>query len=119
MLISPKYKAAEIQSRHHCLTLDFRGQDRLIRSDSFVEAWNRANEKERRKLLNICNTPNSMKLKAWILKIMVGGLEQFPINILRQLASFHCIKNYSRMTKTNLLIALKEKGVKDDSRNIK
>lgn len=119
MLISPKYKATEVQSRHHCLMLDFRGQDRIIQSDSFVEAWNRANEEERRVISDVCNDPRSMKLKAWILKILVGGLEQFPINILRQLASFHCIKNYSRMTKTNLLIALKEKGVKDDSRNIK
>lgn len=118
MLISSKSKAIEIQSRHHCRTLDFRGQDRLIQSDIFLEAWDRASVEARKDLSRLFNDPGPMQLRAWILKILVGGLEQYPIKILRQLASFHQIKNYSRMTKNSLLHALKEKGVKDDSKNV-
>lgn len=118
MLISTKIKATEVQSRHHCLTLDFRNQDRLMQSDTFLEAWNRADENERKKISLHFNKPRPIQLKHWILKILVGGLEQFPIKILRQLASFHQIKNYSRMTRTRLLHALNKKGVKDDSKNV-
>ena len=119
MIISPKIKAKEVQSRHHCRTLDFRGQDRIIQSDTFLEAWNHADEDERKNLSRLFNDPSTMKLKYWILKILVGGLGQYPIKILRQLASFHHIKNYSRMTKNSLLHALSEKGVKDDSKNVR
>jgi len=118
MLISPKSKATEVQSRHHCRTLDFRGQDRLMQSDTFLEAWGRADESERRDISKLFNDPSPMQLKSWILKVLVGGLGQFPIKILRQLASFHQIKNYSRMTRIRLLNDLNKKGVKDDSKNV-
>jgi len=118
MLILPKTKAKEVQSKHHCRTLDFRGQDRLMQSDIFLEAWDRANEDERKDMSKLFNDPKPMQLKYWILKILVGGLGQYPIKILRQLASFHQIKNYSRMTKNSLLQALNKKGVKDDSKNV-
>lgn len=112
-----QYSSVEIQNKHHRLVLDYRSQNRIIQSETFMEAWNHASEDERKFMLNCFNVPNACKLKSWILKIMVGGLEQYPIRVLRQIASYQRIKNYSRMTKANLLDALAIKGVTNGSEN--
>ncbi len=112
-----KFKAAEIQSKHHRLVLNYRGQDRFIQSELFVEAWNHANEDERKFILNIFPNPNPYELKRWILKTIIGGLEQYPVNILRQLASYHRVMNYCRMTRAQLLEALEKKDALNDSKN--
>lgn len=112
-----QYSAYEIQFKHHRFTLDFRSQDRLIQSEVFAEAWNRADEDKRKYVLNLLSKPDPYKLKRWILSIMVGGLDQYPIKILRQIASYNQIKNYSRMTKTQLLSILNKKGVTNGCEN--
>lgn len=104
-----QYSFTEIQVKHHNLTLDYRGQDRIIQSELFKEAWNRADEKGRKYVINLFLNPNAYKLKKWVLKIVVGGLNQYPMGMLRQIASYNQIKNYSRMSKLQLLDALTKK----------
>ncbi len=113
-----QYSAKEIQNRHHKLVLNYRAQDRIFQSVAFKEAWKRTNEDERKYILNFFNDPNSYKLKRWVLKIMVGGLEQYPMGVLRQIASYSGVKNYSRMSKTQLLTILTLKGVTNGSENV-
>lgn len=114
---SHKLKAEEIQSKHHRLVLDYRGQDRIIQSDLFIEAWNRTDEDGRKFILKTFPNPNPYELKKWILKTLIGGLDQYPTSILRQIASYNQIKNYSRMTKIQLLDILTRKGVTNASKN--
>lgn len=113
-----KLKAIEIQSKHHRLVLDYRAQDRMIQSDLFREAWNSVDEDERRFILNIFSNPNPYKLKRWVLKMTVKGLEQYPISTLRQIASYYKIINYSRMSRAQLINILTKKGVTDGSKNV-
>ncbi len=113
-----KLKATEIQARHHYLVLDYRNQERLMKSESFLEAWDCANDDERKYILAIFRNPNPRILKRWILRMLFEGLEQYPIKILRELASYHKIKNYSRINKDVLLAALTTKGITNGSKDI-
>lgn len=106
-----KYRASEIQAKHHRLVLDYRGQDRLIGSEAFAEAWNCASSASREYILRIFLYPDPSRVKKWILKTLVGGLDQYPMSVLRQIARQHQIPNYSRMPKAGLLAALTEKGI--------
>ncbi len=112
-------KAVDIQTRHHYLVLDYRNQERLMQSESFLEAWDCANDDDRKYILAIFRSPNPRILKRWILRMLFEGLEQYPIKILRELASYHKIKNYSRINKDVLLVALTTKGITHDSENIR
>lgn len=113
-----KRKAVEIQTRHHYLALDYRNQERLMQSESFLEAWDCASDDDRKYILAIFRNPHPLRLKRWILKMLFEGLEQYPIKILRELASYHKIKNYSRINKDVLLAALTAKGITHGSKNI-
>lgn len=118
-MIQPyELKATEIQARHHFLALDYRNQERLVQSESFAEAWDCANDDDRKYILTIFKNPHPLALKRWILKMLFEGLEQYPIKILRELASYHKIKNYSRINKDVLLAALTTKGITYGSQDI-
>ena len=113
---SYKLSAAEVQLRHHSLYCRYRNQNRIIQSGAFAEAWSQANVKERKTVLTICKSgPDVSEIKKWILSILKGGWEQYPISMLRQIGSYYRIKDYSRLTKLQLLDALDEKGIKNDS----
>ena len=113
-----KLKAVDFQTRHHFLALDYRNQERLVQSESFAEAWDCANDSDRKYILTIFRSPHPLALKRWILRMLFEGLEQYPIKILRELASYHKIKNYSRINKDVLLAALTTKGVTNGSKDI-
>ena len=118
MLIPHKYSAVETQAQHHWLMLNYRNQDRIFQSEAFIEAWDNACADERKCILALFIKPNPYELKRWVLRMIIEGLGQYPIKILRQLASYHGIKNYSRMSRVQLLDSLTEKGVADGSRDI-
>lgn len=110
--------ATQIQIRHHRQTLNTRAQDRIVQSDFFFEAWTLATGKQREKVLEYMDKLDHLKVKNWILRIMIGTLDRCNVKVLRSLAQYHQIKNYSRLSKTKLLDALNTKGVINDSRNI-
>lgn len=109
-----KLEAIDIQTRHHNLLLRYRNQDRIIQSEAFAEAWSQAKQDQRNFIGGRLTNATANDVKKWILSILQGGLDQHTTKILRQIASYHHIKNYSRMTKLQLLDALTEKGVIDD-----
>ena len=110
---------AEIQSEQHSLFLAYRCQNRLIQSETFAEAWYCASDSERKFILAAIGDPDPEELRRWIIRMLQDGLEKYPFSILRQLASHHKIKNYSRMSREQLLSALTTKGITDGSTNIR
>jgi len=106
--------AAVIQAKHHRLLLSLRSKDRIIQSELFTEVWNKATKNQKAKIIiGYFNQPltDDFDMKKWILEVMGNNLEQYPIKILRKLASYHRIKDYSRLSKAQLLITLAEKGI--------
>lgn len=118
MIETHKLEAIDIQIRHHRLLLNYRSQDRIVQSDDFLEAWSRADEIQRKYVLRILSNPKPYEAKRWVAKMIKEGLDQYPIKILRQIASYHKIMNYSRMSRTQLLEALDKKGIADDSKDV-
>lgn len=110
--------AVQIQIRHHRQTLDVRAQDRIIQTDLFSEAWTLATSKQREELLEYLDELNYLEVKNWISKIMIGTLDRCSMKILRELARYHRIPNYSRLTKVRLLDTLNAKGEVNGSKNI-
>lgn len=113
-----KLEAIDIQIRHHRLLLNYRAQDRIVQSNDFSEAWARADEQQRTNILRVLSNPRSYEAKRWVATMIKEGLDQYPIKILRQIASYHKIMNYSRMSRACLLESLNKKGVADGGKNV-
>ena len=110
--------AIQIQMRHHRKTLDIRGLDRVIQDSLFSEAWTFSTSKQRKEVLVSIYKMDIIAVRDWVLKIMIGTLDRCNMKILRQLARYHQIKNYGRLSKEKLIDELRRKGVPDDSTNI-
>lgn len=102
--------ALDFQVRHHRIFLNRRAIDRIIQSSLFVEAWNKASIFERRFLISYIDQLQVQKVRDWISKIVISTLDRCTTRMLREFASYHRIKNYGRMSKTQLLKALEKKG---------
>ena len=95
--------------------LQLRNKDRIVQSELFVEAWNQATKEQKADFIRYFNQSiKDFDLRKWILKAL-ADLEEYPVKILRKIASYSRIKNYSRLSKAQLLISLKEKGVTSDN----
>lgn len=111
-------QVGRIQVQHHQMLLDLRSQDRLVQSESFAEAWERASEIQRRIALTYIKKISPISLRFWVSdELAVGSLDQLNMVTLRQIASTHRVQNYSRMTKSEIIQAIESKGVKFDSQN--
>lgn len=110
-----KRTAVNIQVRHHRTFLNLRNQERLIQDSFFVDAWNLANGEQQEEVCQYINQIQAKKVKNWISRILIKTLERCPVRILRQLASRHGVKNYSRLSKEELLQELSKKEIDDDS----
>ncbi len=104
--------------RHHRIFLNFRAQDRIVHSESFSEAWKLADEQDKIFLLTMLRKPDPVKMKKLILRILVGGLDQYTIMVLREMARYNNVLNYSRMSKVQLIQHLTLKGVTDGSTDV-
>lgn len=112
-----KQTAIDIQIKHHRTLLDCRGIDRIIQSDLFVEAWGKAKIVQRVECLAYIKNIMPVDLKIWVTQLVVDDLGRLSMKFLRQLASFHRVKNYSRISKSQLVTILKRKGVTSGSKH--
>lgn len=107
---NPNLPAIRIQVQHHRRTLDTRAQDRIIQSDLFAEAWMFASIKQREKAIEFIEQIKYLEVKNWVLEIMIGTLDRCTIKVLRDLARYHQVPNYSRLSKAKLVDTLNRKG---------
>ena len=101
-------KSLDVQFLHHLVFLDARRQERLVHSRLFAEAWNDANIDERKQILFWMRKIKIEKLNSWLVNRLHKDLENMPIIELRRLASYYRIKNYSRKSRYQLSIEIKE-----------
>ena len=88
---------------HHNYTLRIRAQDALLQSPIFPVLWEEAARKEREKVLGFIRSVSVYDLKCWMRK------QEPTVRELRVLASSERIKNYSRLSKVQLIEALEIK----------
>ncbi len=111
-------QVAEIRALHHRLLLDCRSQDRVVQSESFALAWELASKTQKIIALSYLTTISPVPLKFWVSDVLsLGALDQLNMLILRQIASHNRVKNYSRMSKQELINSIEAKGVKFDTAN--
>ena len=101
-------KALDVQFLHHLVFLDARRQERLVHSRLFAEAWDSADTDERKQILFWLRKIKIEKLNSWLVSRLHKDLENMPIIELRRLASYYRIKNYSRKSRYQLSIEIKE-----------
>lgn len=107
--------AAAIQVEIRRRTLDLRAIDRLIQNPEFPSLWNGASVEDRRKLLHSVNRNELEFVRQWFEEEQVIGLDDLSRRELVDLARFHRVKNYSRMTKERLLRELRRRDVNDET----
>ncbi|KKN04899.1 hypothetical protein LCGC14_1092660 [marine sediment metagenome] len=111
-------QVVKMQVWSHRLLLGCRSQDRMIQSESFAAAWEIATKKQQEIALTHINNISPISLKYWISDVLASGsLDRLNMIVLRQIASRHQIKNYSRMSKQKLVEHIQSKGVKFDTKN--
>jgi len=97
----------DIQHQHHLALLKMRCQDRIVASDDFIEAWNNANDKQKRECYKLLRKLKVKELKIWVAKLT----NTQSIMVLRRIASNHCVRNYSNLSKDELLQTLVSRGL--------
>ncbi len=103
-------KYLELVKLHHKKLLDFRNQERVISSESFQKAWEKATDIEKKEAFTLIKRAKFNQLRIWCLEIVSGKLESLNSLRLRHLARLNHIPNYSRKTKEELIKILKEKN---------
>lgn len=111
-----KLKGINVQIREHKRFLRLRNQNRLIQSMAFLDAWDLFNDVDKDIILDLIEKIDPLMIKRWIRNILYDDFENHTTIELRQLASKNHIKNYSRMTKEELIYTLIQKGIEDDSK---
>ena len=108
----------KLLAQHHRFLLDCRSQDRVVQSEAFINSWGLADVLQKKVALSYIRECAPVKLKYWVTDVLGRGrLGQLNMVALRQLASLHRVKNYSRMLKQELIKNIEGKGVKFDGKN--
>lgn len=93
----------DIMVIHHNYTLKIRAQDAVLQSPLFPVLWDEATKEEQKKVLGFIKKTDIKGLKRWMKK------HEPTVRELRVLASNERIKNYSRLSKVQLIEALEIK----------
>jgi len=103
----------DIQIKHREKVLRLRRLDRLIQSPEFTHVWCRIGHEEKKAASFLIWLEEYDHFKNWIQGQLDLGFELYSIRNLRDLASKHHIRYYSRKTRAELIEVLTEKGVLD------
>ena len=103
----------DIQIKHHKILLQLRRQDALIQSYAFTEAYELANEKQKKTLYKLLRRVQVLLVRHWIRDLLYDDYQEYTLRELRFIASKNHIKNYSRISKAELIDILIEKGIKN------
>lgn len=106
----------DVQIACHHKLLNYRKQDRLVQSIDFADAWDEANDEQRKVVLKLLKRGRHKAVRNWITTVFDGELWHHTIHELRAMARKYRIKNYSRLTKHNLIDSIiKEKEQENGS----
>ena len=95
--------------------LNLRAIDRLTQNPDFVSVWNCATHTRRNELISLIDKIDIELVRIWFEKTRWITLRNLSKRELIDLARYYRVKNYSRMTKFNLLKELRKKGINDET----
>lgn len=90
--------------------LDYRALDRLVESDQFIRAFERADATSRAALEAFLNAGNVNAVKNWMKQQVADVIEDQSVRQLRDLAKKVGVPYYHHLSKDELIAALKEKA---------
>ena len=103
-----KITGVDVQLASHHKLLKYRKQDRLVQEYAFIEAWDLANDNQKKAVLKLIKRGRYKAVSDWITNRLKGDLWQLNIHGVRALARKQAIKNYSRKSKETLIKLLIE-----------
>jgi len=103
----------DIQIKHHKILLQLRRQDSLIQSYAFIEAFDLSSQEQKHDLQRLLHRVRPLGVKRWIRDLLYDDYQEYTLRELRFIASKNHIKNYSRISKAELIDILIEKGIKN------
>lgn len=101
--------AKEISDDIHLKLCHYRSLYYVVSGLDFEQAYNKANESTKGKMLSAVESGNVKELSA-IIEITLGScLEEMPVRELRRIAGKYGIANYHLLPKASLLSAIKQR----------
>lgn len=91
--------------------LNIRAVNRLVRSKNFEQAYEQADENSKNLVIKIIDLFDSKKVRLWIVHELRDSPEHLNHAELVDLAKHENIRYYSKLSKSQLLSELKNKGV--------
>lgn len=91
---------SDLREKYALITLQHRNMEHNLSLEPFATAWRRSNNEDRAKFLKLINDGDVEGLKRLIRYVAFNDIS---LSDLRDMASKLHIKNYSRMTKSELL----------------
>ena len=82
----------------------------MVNHPRFDYLWESSSEKQRKEVLGYIEIPDKEKVGDWIKHHPCLDLGDKPTSELRQIASRLYIKNYSRLTKSELIRSITQNG---------
>jgi hypothetical protein len=89
-----------------------RAVEYAIRNLDFEPAFNRATAAQRKRLADLLDRLDADGIRAWIAAVTPLELEEMSVRQIRQLASEHGVKHYTRKTRDELIRELRPLSVR-------
>ena len=99
-------KLRELREDVRCKTLHSRGIDALIATDRFERLWDDSTSNQREEITLLVQFGFKSKAMAWVKAHPSLDLGERSINYLRERGKSLRIRNYSRLSKSELLTAI-------------
>jgi hypothetical protein len=93
--------------------LNLRAIDRLIQNPEFPSLWNNATAENKQALTKYVNNVDVESTREWFEGEQVIGLDDLTRREMVNLARYFRVRNYSRMTKFQLLRELRRRDIDD------
>lgn len=99
---------SEVRKEVHTKYLKMRNLNRIILSDVFAEAYEKATERQQSSVHYFIYTEDAKKIRAWIHSILGKDLDLKSVRDLRKIASQLRIKDYGNLAKDEIIQQIRE-----------
>lgn len=106
----------ELQKKVHSTILIYRSIERIIDTEDFLSLWERSDDNQKQEITTIVLNKDKYGLIRWMRQHPAVELIELPIHILRDMACKLNIYKYSRLSKVELIRAIRAKN-RDENRN--
>lgn len=98
----------KIREQLHAKILRLRSVEGVTSSILFERLWSDSNNRQREEVLEYIENGNRISILAWLRSHESLDIAEVPFSRLKELSRKYHIRNYSRLTKVELIRAIKE-----------